>query len=226
MREQTLRILRLTETEDTAKLAKTTLIEDIKSEEVRELIDALYKAPDPLQNKVATILNAMFTQQRVTFLLSKRLANNLVLEDENHNFKGVNSETYKLMVYKLLTGWKFFARLREPTKKQAGVLKLVDNGLLDMMFKLKAKEYYELQEVVTLEFYDGYEEDGSTEEPESKAVKPFAEYIKEDKWEVKTVDVSNAVLTKEIIEEAAQKAIDDFGTIKEEKKDEPRKIFE
>lgn len=219
MREQTLRILRLTETEDTAKLAKTTLIKDIQSEEVRELIDALYKAPDPLQNKVATILNAMFTQQRVTFLLSKRLANNLVLEDENHNFKGVNSETYKLMVYKLLTGWKFFARLREPTKKQAGVLKLVDNGLLDMMYKLKGQEYYELQEEVTLEFYDGYEDSGD-EEPEPKPIKPFADYMKEGSaLEIEDIDLSKC---KVVTFDTKNMKLPD----KVEKKNEPRKIFE
>ena len=207
------------ETEDTAKLAKTVLVKDIQSKGASELVKALYEDPDPLKNKVATILNAMFTQQRITFLLSKGVANTLILEDPNHNFKGVNSETYKMIIHKLLTGWGFFIRLREPTRKQAGVMELVDEGLLDIMYRMKGKLYYSAQRKVTLELFDNYENEDKPKEAKIEKVKSFADYVEDDRWKNKTVDVSNAVLTKEIIDESAEKIIKESGS-------EPRKIFE
>ena len=225
MDKKILNLLTKMETVETAKLSKTTLLAEITNKEVVELLEAMYNAADPLVNKTATVLNAMFTQKRVTFLLSKKIANDLILEDSNHKFKGINSTMYKLMIHKILSGWCFFHRLREPSKKQAGVLELIEIDLLEIMYRIQAKEFYEAQRQVTLDLYDNYESNDENDISPDILTKEEIADMKIGRFKSETITLPEAVLTPKIIEDAAQKEVDNFGTIKKEKKDGPRKIF-
>lgn len=182
MDNRLLDLVRQMETMETAKLSRTVPVKSIEDKDLREFLQYMYDSNDPVMNKVASFINAVICQSRLTFLMSTRIGSDLISEDANSDFKGLNSRTYNTIMYMFLTKTKWFERLREPTNKQAGVLELVQPVLLEMMYRVKGKEHFDAQKKVTLELYDGYE-DKDPKPKETKKPRSFSEYLKDEEKE-------------------------------------------
>ena len=85
------------------KLTQISKTKDL-AKDVAEAVKALYKHHDINMRLFGTILNSMATQQRVVFLLSKRLVGDLLKKDKNVRRSTIDSRTYKELVTVLMRG--------------------------------------------------------------------------------------------------------------------------
>jgi hypothetical protein len=135
------------------KLVETTNLEDIKDENLRELLITAYNSKDAAHRQMASLINATFTQHLKTFLLSKRIAAELFANDENTKLTTIDTKRYKTLLMKLLEG-KSLKRLREPSGSQAGVYQWTDPNITSNLTEQMAKEFWTAQEKAVLDFYD------------------------------------------------------------------------
>jgi len=171
-------LLKNLENMGTIKLSQTEIVKNTKNKDVRDFLSALYGNVDPLINKMASVMNSILFQKKVAFILSKRIATELIRADKNVSSKTISSSMYRLMIYKLTESLKFIERIREPTTNKAGVFILKQPEFLQLLYLEKGKEYYEAQKIVTLDLYDNYEaEVDPTVTKKKKKVRSFSEML-------------------------------------------------
>src|SRR5690606_811288 len=78
-----------------AKLCKTVKASEIKNQQVKTLVDALYQNRDKIVRMQATLCNSVHYQQASAFLMSRRILSDLVKNDPNTGDEGVTPDDYK-----------------------------------------------------------------------------------------------------------------------------------
>lgn len=139
------------------KLTKTTPISKIKDGEFKAMIDGLYKAKDAYGHKNlnarlwGVLVNAMFTQSRLTFLMSRPIFEELIKGSGTR--RAISGDDYSEFINNLLIN-KFLERVREGKKRQASVYKLASGELRNSFLQKFAKAFFEEQERKCLELFD------------------------------------------------------------------------
>ena len=144
--------------------------------EAAKALEYLYNSKmESIKERMATILNAIFTQNLRTFMISRRTLVDLFKNDEQSKFKNLSSNDYALLLAKI-TNSNMFQVLRKPTAKKAGVYKLIAPDLVEILFKRVAEEVFEVQEKYVLSYYDRDFEDEKPMTPQEGLV--FKEKMK------------------------------------------------
>lgn len=132
----------------------TTLKIKEHPKEVQKILKFLYGSVDQnLKNRMGTIMNAIFTQNLQTFLLSKRTLYKLFLADSESKYKSLSSREYSLLLARL-TNSGLFETLRYPTINQAGVYKLINPEMVAIIESNIGRKLLALQEKNVVDFYD------------------------------------------------------------------------
>ena len=142
--------------EEVIYLYQTVNINKIKSKEVRDFLKDLYSEEGIFVRVFASVMNAMISQKMITFILSKRLLDNLIQKDSNLERKALQSAQYKYFIHQLLKN-KILIKLREPSGKKGGVYQLNNEEYLE--FVDISYDKIKKQEDRILRRYDEYEKD-------------------------------------------------------------------
>lgn len=119
----------------------------------------MYTCSHAIIKKMTTVVNAVFTQRRQTFLLSRNSLMDLLKNDVNHDL-GMSPNEYRKFIFYMIES-KYFEVLRKGTNRKASVYKLVQPKLVEALHKLAAKDYFETQEDLVLSYYDDSSTDKS-----------------------------------------------------------------
>jgi hypothetical protein len=128
--------------------------------EIKKMLDIYYNQKG-LQHRLATLLNSIFTQQTQTFLFSRKHAVELFKQDDLSKYRTVSHKDYSLLLAIITNSPDDFQVLRKPTNNKAGVYKLIEPQLVDVLIKLVGKKMLEAQEKKALDYYDQDEFDSA-----------------------------------------------------------------
>lgn len=156
MNEELNRLFEQSKTSDSSILKETTKLADLEDGEFKNFLIQMYLSKDRYRVRVASILNAIYTERNFTFFLSKESCEKLIKNDENSNYVSINSKMYKFLIAKSITELGWFKRLREPTTNKAGVYVLANQTLLKYLIRDETQEDIEKQQVTVLGEYDGF----------------------------------------------------------------------
>jgi hypothetical protein len=146
------------------------ITQDIQSFVLTDVIDSLvdaYHSDSPNYIRMATLMNSIFTHHAQTFMLTRRSFNDLIKLDTNSEYDGINGVEYGVLL-KLMINTSHFKCLRKPSGNRAGVYKIVHLGIVEALYSLHSKEWFELQEKKVCEYYD--KKDNKI--PDCKKIKP------------------------------------------------------
>lgn len=83
---------------DQIKLSEVSELNQIKDSEIRQELSTMYKSELLNLKLTASVINACITQQKVTFLFSKRILSDLVAKDSNYDRSSLSGDDYKKFV--------------------------------------------------------------------------------------------------------------------------------
>jgi hypothetical protein len=135
------------------KLVQTWNVEDFDDENITEILKHLYKNKTRIFNQIGTLFNGLFVHQKVTFMITFRMLETLILNDENISEKTFSARDYKAIMHYLL-GNKIAIVLREPTGRRAGIYKVISDQMLKVFYQLQTKDFFKAQEADTLKIRD------------------------------------------------------------------------
>ena len=153
-------LLKKITTPSTAKLTHTTELPLLSEPDLKGFLQELYSENHPTARLIATLINGIMTHQMQTFMFSKRIMDGLLCNDPNVDTESCKSINYRDFMHKCL-GDRFLVILRNHSGKKAGIYKLEDPLLLDILYKLHGKEYFKAQEEAVLHLYDNYDGNSS-----------------------------------------------------------------
>jgi hypothetical protein len=119
--------------------------------------ERMYSFPNPEIKRTTTLLNALFTQKKQTFMMTRDYCIKLMKEDVNHKLSLGNDGYSKWMAQISDNNNQFFKTLRPPTGSKAGVYQLILPSLVKELHRLAAEDYYKAEEKAILEFYESNE---------------------------------------------------------------------
>ena len=151
-------LLKKLTTPTTAKLSHTTELQLFTDPQLKEFLKILYNNNNTTSKLIGTLVNGIMTHQMRTFMFSKRIMDNLLNSDPNIETNTCKSVNYKDFMHKCLSD-KFLVTLRNHGGGKAGIYRLEDEALSDLLYRLHGKEYFKTQEEVVLDFYDNYQKD-------------------------------------------------------------------
>lgn len=102
---------------------------------------------------MTTLFNSIFTHHSQTFMLTRRSFYWLVKKDPNVNSNSLSGQEYSAMISKMLSSGDFIY-LREPVGRKAGVLKVVNPDIVQTLYRLHGKEWFDMQEQKVCDYYD------------------------------------------------------------------------
>lgn len=146
------------QTPEKAALCKAKRLSKIEDAELKEFLKTLYAKKDFKQKMLATLLNAMFTEYKATFLFSQSILLKLITSDANTKRSSLSGKEYgSFLAFLTVNG--LFKRLRDnrSTKQHvASVLELTDNALLISFSKRVGAEFLALQKSNCVNVFDAY----------------------------------------------------------------------
>ena len=128
-------------------------IEEFKSKELIYLFKNGYNNGDPNILRLTTVLNGVFTHHAQTFMITRRILSGLIKNDNNSPYNQINGIDYKFLLSLMIKNNDFIC-LRPSTNKKAGVYKLVNEELVQELYKLHSAEWFGIQEQKVCEFHD------------------------------------------------------------------------
>lgn len=140
------------EQENTVKLSSLRELDQC-SEEVQKALNSFYLSDNPNIQKIGSMLNAIYTQQTKTFMVSIRILRELIKEDPNIVFKDCHSSQYKNIMAKVL-GSDMFTKLREPRGNAAGLYELTSKIFLEILEIEVGKDVLEAKKEAHVDWYD------------------------------------------------------------------------
>lgn len=151
--------------ESYSKLTTTTMIQSWADADTKILIEGLYASAVPAHKMTASVLNAVFTERKATFLFSKRILEDLIKQDKNIDRSSVNSESFK----KICDWWSqtglFYIAMDGGDDRKASVLELAKDELLTKFDSMVGKDFRSLQRERCLEvFHKGPMSDKTSQE--------------------------------------------------------------
>ena len=123
------------------------------NQEIEEILAAFYDDPEDCFKRLATVINACFTQQNSVFTFSLGLAQDLIPLDLRNGFGKPNDKAYKLMIHKGLVG-DLFEKIREQTGNKAALFRIKHPKILLELERLMGKEAREAKEKKFEDWWD------------------------------------------------------------------------
>lgn len=142
-----------------AKLTRTKPVDEF-SGAIKMVLLSMYESEDEVIQRMASIFNAIYTQQNSTFLVVKSLVNDLVKDDVNSLHKSCNTETYKEIMYRLFSN-NIIVELKKAVQRskgvagKAGLYELVDVTYLEPLHKMAGRDVCEAKKAQFLIWYEG-----------------------------------------------------------------------
>jgi len=136
-----------------AKLTKTSSTLEDFDETIRAQLKQMYGSKENTMLMLATLINSVVSERKLTFLISRRTFYSLLDGDEHHELSSPRDETWGDFC-ELLVQWKFIEVLRPYTSTKASVWKVVHPQLCSSVEKLITADLLKAQEQAVLELYD------------------------------------------------------------------------
>ena len=152
--------LRMIETPSTIKLTRTKEVSEITNETLKTMLESTYSSDSGISNLIATFTNAVATHQRATFIMSKRVMDRLIENDPNTKATVCKSTTYRDFLQKCISD-NIIVVLRKQIGRKAGLYEVVDELIVEVLYQLNGKDYYNAQKTVSIEFHDNSDEPGN-----------------------------------------------------------------
>jgi hypothetical protein len=137
------------------KLSQTYEVDQFEHEDIRDTLNSLYNKGAKLSDISGTFVNSILATNNMVFMISKNIFIKLVKYDKNHKWKSVNTEEYKLFMAKLFK-CETIECIRQPQGNKAGLYKVKDKDLVDMLKSKQTDEYFKKQEEVINIEYERY----------------------------------------------------------------------
>jgi len=137
--------------------------------------ERMYSFPNPEIKRTTTLLNALFTQKKQTFMMTREYCIKLMKEDVNHNLS-LGHGGYSKWMAQVSDDSQFFKTLRPPTGSKAGVYQLIQPALVKELHRLAAEDYYKAEEKAILDFYESTDDTEKT--PKKLSAKEVIEITK------------------------------------------------
>ena len=137
------------------KLSQTYEVDQFDNEDIRDTLNSFYSKGVKLSDISGTFINSILATNNMLFMISKTIFNKLVRDDKNHKWKGINTEEYKLFIAKLFK-CDIIECIRQPQGKKAGLYKVKDQELIDMLKTKQTNEYFNKQEEIINAQYELY----------------------------------------------------------------------
>jgi hypothetical protein len=137
-------------------LYRTSNADDFPVVEAITLVKNLVKIKEPKRLALASIVNAIFTQQTSAFMITKRDLDKLLKTDKNHNLNYLQPYLYTSLQKDLRD--KFWEVREEPAGMRGGLYILKDEPAVSILKSImidqsydeiqtkRIKKYYEMQE--------------------------------------------------------------------------------
>lgn len=137
---------------EVSKLIEISPVESF-NEEIQNILNAFYDHPESYFKRLATVVNAIYTQQNSVFTFSLGLAQDLIPLDKKHGFGKPNDIAYNLMMHKALVGG-LFEKIREQTGNKAALYRLTHPKMLLELELLMGKEARQAKEDKFIQWWD------------------------------------------------------------------------
>lgn len=164
--------------DESVLLYKTMLLKDIPCVDGIGIIKDLLKIKTPDRLALASIVNAIFTQQTSAFMITKRGLDKLMYFDKNHELGYLHSRTYQVLMQSLAKS--NFLEIREkPVGRKGGLYILRNERVIDALKLIMIDEAYEDIERKRIEnFYtfQNYDELSFSDEDRELIAKEREEY--------------------------------------------------
>lgn len=134
-------------------LKYTSPIDTFVDEEIRGILKLGYDTEEADEILLSSMLNSIFTQSNMVFVLSQRSFLSLVREDINKPQITISSRRYASFKCKLHQ-IGYLSTLKESTHCKGGVYKIIHPKIVDILLKRKGDVFFKTQEEVVLGFYD------------------------------------------------------------------------
>ncbi|HLD91727.1 MAG TPA: hypothetical protein VI911_12070 [Patescibacteria group bacterium] len=134
-------------------LKYTTKLSEIKDPELMLILKEAYSSDNVDGRLLATLLNSIFTQKSMTFVLSQRGFIKLLKEDTNGRGDKISGSKYIDFKSKLHQS-QYIETLREPTNRKGGVYKLIHPNTVEILNKKCSRDFFKAQEDKVLAYYD------------------------------------------------------------------------
>jgi len=136
-------------------LFETSLVEELPEKLQTNLVkwysDQLY-----IINILASVINAIYTQQNPVFILSYRSINKLIKNDQNININALNGSQWKFFKKNFIFDeeTQIFSVVREQKNKIPGLYEIKQEELLSMIESSIGREILEKRKKVNIKWYD------------------------------------------------------------------------
>lgn len=164
---------------NTIKLYRTKNVSDFENNNIKEFLQAFYSAKDPVVLKMSSLFNSILTHQNRSFMLSKRIMDNILESDPNIEIKSLRSEVYKDMLFRLHSN-DYIETVVGQKNKRAALFKLKEGTLTKLLYEIHIKDYYDAQDSYFYKIYMDMDakNNGENLTPEQKAIYKEIEEIK------------------------------------------------
>ena len=140
------------------RLIDITPLDDF-SRDIQAILMPFYKSRDPKARRFGTILNSIYTHANNVFVLTKRLAADLVEKDPHYPQKSCDTSSYKYMISYALQNL-YLDVLRNPVQNnknvsgKAGLYELSDPDFLAPLIEMIGISTVKANKDQTLKWYD------------------------------------------------------------------------
>lgn len=169
-------------TESMIKLCQTSKVDEINSVEMQKILINLYSSKQAPTKIIASMLNAMFTQEATVFITSKISCGYLAKRDPNIDFVSFRSPVYKKAMATLIEN-EVIKMLEPPRNRKAGLYQVIDPMLLAIIDEVVGKKFRNKKEEKVKEWFFSKSVLKNEEEKSVKkkmSVKEVLEKMRED----------------------------------------------
>jgi hypothetical protein len=136
----------------TAALRSTKLLQQLSWDE-GIACGALYSYDDINNQRIGTLINAIYSHNSTVFMISYRLFNRLERNDRNIDSEGCSGTSYRIMMRRLFDS-NMITCLRPPHSKKAGLYKLIYLPFTDPLIKRIGRQVVEVIDQNVVDFFD------------------------------------------------------------------------
>ena len=139
--------------ESLSKLTRTTKDITLLPYGAKEVCTPFYNSTMLEVKILASILNAIFTERKATFLLSKRILDSLVKQDGNLERNSLDSQSFSKFI-SWLSDKNIIREVKPSTKDKAAVYELSSPDLIDAFDRLVGQDYRAAQKTRCIKVYE------------------------------------------------------------------------
>lgn len=143
---------------EVSKLIEISPVESF-NEEIQMILNALYDHPESYFKRLATVFNAIYTQQNSVFTFSLGLAQKLIPLDKKNGFGKPDDKAYNLMMHTALVGG-MFEKIRDQVGNKAALFRLTHPMALKELELLMGKEARQAKEDKFIQWWDATNPNG------------------------------------------------------------------